>query len=255
MSRSEAVSRHGATPLAVEDAGDDAIGMMDGQAADNLDGFFIGSSRRRIGAWQGDLQVGDVPALPANGQASPVFGPFDDNGHILQQGAEQLLAIAIRGGRRRPHAPQVAAECKQALALAVIQMARLLSLTPLHLGFGVGKFAQPLFPLRLQATRHQPIVGIDGVVSAFGLGCFVTPPLDLQAPLRQSRVTIGFQLFGGGQRGFHAGGLQGGQEGVGDRRIDLATTNVEAVLTASRNDALARTMVARADIPATIMDA
>jgi hypothetical protein len=80
----EAVSRHGATSLAIEDASDDAIGMMDGQATDDLDGFFIRSSRRWIGTWQSDLQAGDVPAAPANGQASPVFGPLDDDGQVLQ---------------------------------------------------------------------------------------------------------------------------------------------------------------------------
>jgi hypothetical protein len=60
-------------------------------------------------------------------------------------------------------------------------------------------------------------------------------------------------MFGGNQRGLHAGRLQGGQDGVGDRRIDLATTDVEAVLPASFDDALARTMIALADIAAAIM--
>jgi hypothetical protein len=77
-------------------------------------------------------------------------------------------------------------------------MARLLTLTPLHLGFGVAEFAQSLFPLRLQATRHQPIVRIDGVIATFCLRRFITPPLDLQAPLLQSRVTVRFQPFAGG---------------------------------------------------------
>ena len=54
----EAVSRHRATLLAIENSSDDAIGMMDGQAADEVDGFFIGSPRRWVGAWQGDFQTG-----------------------------------------------------------------------------------------------------------------------------------------------------------------------------------------------------
>ena len=141
------------------------------------------------------------------------------------------------------------------MTLGVVQMARLLSLTPFHLRFGVAEFAQPLFPLRLQAARHQPIVRINGLVSTLSLGCFVMTPLDLQAPLIQGRVVVGFQPFGGNQRGLHTRRLQGGQEGVGDRRIDLATADVEAVLAASFDDALARTMIARADVPAAIMDA
>ena len=55
MPGSEAVSRDRATLLAIENAGDDAIGMMDGQTADEVDGFFIGSPRRWVGAWQGDF--------------------------------------------------------------------------------------------------------------------------------------------------------------------------------------------------------
>jgi len=112
-----------------------------------------------------------------------------------------------------------------------------------------------LFPLRLQAARHQPIVRIDGLVSTLSLGCFVTTPLDLQAPLIQSRVVVGFQTLGGDQRGLHAGRLQGSQEGVGDCRIDLATADVETVLATSFDNVLARTMIARAGIPASIMDA
>ena len=46
MPGSEAVSRDRATLLAIENAGDDAIGMMDGKTADEVDGFFIGSPRR-----------------------------------------------------------------------------------------------------------------------------------------------------------------------------------------------------------------
>jgi hypothetical protein len=51
----EAVSRHRTTPLAVENSGDDPIGMMDGQTADEVDGCFIGSPRRWVGTWQGDF--------------------------------------------------------------------------------------------------------------------------------------------------------------------------------------------------------
>src|SRR4051812_14823384 len=101
MSRGEAVSRHGPTSLAVEEAGEDAIRMRAGKGANNSDVFFMGSSGGRFGGWRGAPRGGDAPAAPANGQASAVFGPFDDNGHVLQQGAQQLLTVAIRGGRRR----------------------------------------------------------------------------------------------------------------------------------------------------------
>jgi hypothetical protein len=55
MPGSDAVSQHRATLLAIENSGDDPIGMMDGQAADEVDGFFIGSPRWWVGAWQGEL--------------------------------------------------------------------------------------------------------------------------------------------------------------------------------------------------------
>jgi hypothetical protein len=68
--------------------------------------------------------------------------------------------VTVCGGRRRPHARQMAAERKQALALGLSETAWLLSLTPLHLSHGVAEFTQPSFPLRLQAARYQPIVRI-----------------------------------------------------------------------------------------------
>jgi hypothetical protein len=68
-------------------------------------------------------------------------------------------------------------------------------------------------------------------------------------------AVVGFQTLGGEQRGLHSGRLQSGRERIGDCRIDLATADVETVLAASFNNVLARTMVARADISTSIMDA
>ena len=141
------------------------------------------------------------------------------------------------------------------MALGIAQAARLLSLTPLQLRFGLAELAQALFPLRLQAARDQPVLGIDGVVSALGQERFVAPPLDLQAPLVQRGVMAGFQTLGGDQCGLHAGGLQGRQEGISDRCVDLAAADVEAVLAAPFDDALARAMIAGSGIPAAIVGA
>jgi len=55
MPGGKAIARGRSAALPVQDAGDDAIGMMDGETTDDVDGFVIGSPRRGIGARQGDL--------------------------------------------------------------------------------------------------------------------------------------------------------------------------------------------------------
>ena len=55
MPGGEAIARRCAAALAVEDTGDDAIGMIDGETADDVDGCVIGSPCWWIGAGQGPL--------------------------------------------------------------------------------------------------------------------------------------------------------------------------------------------------------
>jgi len=55
MPGGKAIARGRSAALPVQDAGDDAIGMMDGETTDDVDGFVIGSPRRGIGARQGNL--------------------------------------------------------------------------------------------------------------------------------------------------------------------------------------------------------
>ncbi|MBF0327479.1 MAG: hypothetical protein HQL42_20860, partial [Alphaproteobacteria bacterium] len=138
----EAVAGGGAPALAVEDAGDDAVGMVGGQAADEIDRILVGLARCRPGARQRDRQGHDLTATPADGQDRPVFGPFHGDGHVLQQGAQQFLAVAVGRGRRRPDGGQVAAEGQERGAFGIAQACRPLPVAALQVRFGFGQRAQ-----------------------------------------------------------------------------------------------------------------
>src|SRR5205085_662897 len=130
MPGGEAITRRRAAALAIEDAGDDAVGVMDGQPADDVDGFVIGSPRRRIGARQSDFQFGDIITLPAYSQKCVIFCPFYYDRYFFNQCPEQFFTVPVGRGGRRPGAPYIAAQCEKALPLGLGQGAWRLLLTP-----------------------------------------------------------------------------------------------------------------------------
>ena len=97
---------------------------------------------------------------------------------------------------------------------------RLLRLAAGQFGLGGGQRGQRLLPRGLQATRHQPVLGVDGQVAAFGAGGVVAGPLDLPAVLFQDAVVAVLQFPGRGQAGGHRVAGHRGQEGLADGGVD-----------------------------------
>src|SRR5205823_12110853 len=77
-----------------------------------------------------------------------------------------------------------------------------------------------------QAAGDQSVVRVDGPVAAFGFGRGVAGLFDLAAPLVQRGVVAVLERFGGGQAGVQRGGLQRGQERLGDRGVDRQPADV-----------------------------
>ena len=98
--------------LPVEDPGDLGVGVVDGEAADQADGVLVGAEPSRGLALDGDGQLADRPAFPAQHQVgvSGVVVAVDGDVDFVQQGAQQLLAVLVGGGRRVPDGLQVIAE-------------------------------------------------------------------------------------------------------------------------------------------------
>jgi hypothetical protein len=134
---------------------------MHSQAAHQVDGVFFGADRWRVGVRQIDGKLGDQAAAPTQGQVGLGSGAFDADDDFLDDGAQQLLAVAIRGARRRPHELQVAAEGGEALPLLGAQGARALLLASGKLGLSRGELAQALLPLLFQPACDQAVLRLD----------------------------------------------------------------------------------------------
>jgi hypothetical protein len=77
--RREAMAAGRGAALAVEDAGDDVVGIVDGEATQQVDGVVIGADLRRGMTWQVDGGAGDRAAVPADGQDGDGTRPVDGN--------------------------------------------------------------------------------------------------------------------------------------------------------------------------------
>ena len=100
-----------------------------------------------------------------------------------------------------------------------------------QLGFGSGEYGELLLPVALQTPSHQTIFRVDREIASFSARGFVAGALDVQAPLGKSRVMVGFELLGSGDRRTQFGWRAGGEERLGDGRIDLLAADGQAVTT------------------------
>ena len=208
--------------LPVEDPGDLGVGVVDGQAADQVDGVLIGAQPSRGCALDGDGQLGDRPAFPAQDQVSvpAVVVAVHGDVHLVQQGAQQLLAVLIGGGRRVPDGLQVVAEGQDRGALGGGERGGAGCLAAGQLGLGGGQLGEGFLPGGFQAAGDQPVFRVDGLVAALGPGGLVAGLLDLAPVLGQGGVVALLDLPGGLQAGLQRHRLQRGQERGGDRGVD-----------------------------------
>ena len=147
---------------------------------------------------------------------------------LLDQAAKQLLAVTVGGRRRRPDAAEVGAEREQLRAFVGRQRAGALMLAHGEFGLGGGELRERLLPVALQAARDEPVLGLDLAVAALGALGLVAGALDLQPPLFERRVVVGFKRLGRAQRRLDAGGSERGQQRAGDRLVDLHAADAEA---------------------------
>jgi len=102
--------------LPVEDPGDVGVGVVHGKPADQVNGVVVGADFR-LRAAQRHGQLGDRAAFPPQHQARVRLGVVAAQGdvHLVQQGAQQLLAVLVGGGRGVPDGAEVAAEGEDGL--------------------------------------------------------------------------------------------------------------------------------------------
>lgn len=202
----------GAASLAVEDAGDLGVGVVHGQAAEQGDGVLVGADRWRP-ALQGDGQVAGGAALPAQDQVSSPTGgvPGHRDAHLLEQAAEQLLALAVGGARRVEDGAEVVAQGEDGAALAAREGLWPGRLPAGELPFGSRPLPQGRLPGGFQAPGDEAVLGLDRLVAPLGLVRRVPGPLGLAPPLVEGGIVALLELGGRGQAG-----LEG-------RRLSLST--------------------------------
>jgi hypothetical protein len=88
--------------LAIENAGNHRVGIVHGQPTDERDGVLLRAYRGLALARQGEVDIGQCTAFPAQDQMSRGLVALDLDDHLLDQRAEQLLAVARRGRGRPP---------------------------------------------------------------------------------------------------------------------------------------------------------
>jgi hypothetical protein len=241
----EAMTICRATPLPIENAGDYAVGVMDREPAHQCDRVLISADGGRPRARQGEIDLAERAALPAQREMGRGLVALDLDDDFFEERAQQLLAVARRGRGRLPDGGEIGPEREEAVALCLRDHPRPLPFAALEIGLGGFELPQALFPIAFEAARHQPVVGVDGAIAALGTLRFVTCPLHPEPPLLQGGPAIAFEPLGGGESGGKPGRLQGADEGPGDGLVDLDAADIEAIDAAALDKNLARAMITR----------
>jgi len=160
---------------------------MDGQAADQADGVLAGADLG-LRAAQRHGQLADSAAFPPQHQAGVRVRVIAAEGdvHFVGQGAQQLLAVLVGGGRRVSDSVEVVAEGEDRGPFLPGEAFGAGGLATGELGIGIGVLAEGLLPLGFQAAGDQPVVRVDSPVAAFGPGRVVAGLLGLAVPLLEA---------------------------------------------------------------------
>src|SRR5207247_1392548 len=78
---------------------------------------------------------------------------------------------------------EVGTDHAEAIAFLSREHARTLLLATCKFQLRCLECGQTLLPRALQATRHQPVVGIDGAIATLGEACCIARPLDAEPPV------------------------------------------------------------------------
>src|SRR3989440_1937194 len=179
--------------------------------------------------WDGQMR--ERLGLPTNSHIDDITALSER--HILDQPAQQLLALNERGRWRMPERRQVMSELANLLALHGSQQKRRRFGQQSMLSLQLFYLSQLLIPLPLQAPRHEAVVRVDRFVATTGQVRFVLRPLNLTLPLVIDLLGVGFHPVQGREGHFQVGGLDGLQKA---RNYGLINTISPHGLTSSSSE-------------------
>ena len=166
------------------------------------------------GAQHGQLVTG--AGAPVDPDAEVGLVGSEGQGDVGDEGAQQPLAVAVRGRRCGPQAREVAGERFD------VGARRRRGLTGLagEFGVGVGELAEFGFPAGLEAARDEPVVGVALVKRAFGAGGVIAGSFGAQLDgAGRAAAAVGDRV-GCRQRERDLVGRDGGQQPLGDGLLD-----------------------------------
>ncbi|MGO9077667.1 MAG: transposase [Streptosporangiaceae bacterium] len=204
-----------AVALGVEDAGDLlVIAARGGELGDAGEEGEVVGQLAQAGDGPDGLPGGLVPAGPGDGDVDQLAVPGDADGDVLDQDAQQLLAVGLRRRRSVPDPGQVTGQGLDGGTLGRGEGGRLLFGEPLVIRLQPPGLGEGGFPVRLQLPGHQAVLRLGELVLAAGPAGGVAGALDPLAPQLVQHGPLGLGLGGGGH-----GDLQRGRR---HRRQDLA---------------------------------
>ena len=188
-------SRGRRTALAIEDTSDLGVGIMCSQSSQQIDRIVGSADWRWMRVWQWDINFAEESAAPTQRQVSVIFIALDSQGDILEQRAEQLLAIAITRGGSEPDTLEVFTECKDRVTFFARKRARSCVFAIRELGFGRLQFLQGAFPFCFKSTCDESVLRVDGAIASLGALRVVARTLDVATELRESLLVIGESIM------------------------------------------------------------
>ncbi|WP_338925701.1 hypothetical protein IHE33_09650 [Mycetohabitans endofungorum] len=231
------------TPLCVENACNDCIGIVLRQSSHEGKRIFVGANRSGSRTRQRDVTLGELAAAPAQLQMCPILFSMNGNTDLLEQGAQQLLPVANGERRCVPQTLEILAQGEQALTLLRTERTRSELFASGEFLLRLFEFAQMFLPLRLKPASDQTVLRIDSLIPALGPLGFIVGPLNAQSPLRKRGVVVGFETFCGTHCCFQTGRLDGLHKRLGGGCIDLQSSDIQAINATAVDDPLVGTMI------------
>src|SRR5271165_5388089 len=181
------------------------------------------------------------------------FVAIDRENHFLDERSQKFLLIARRRRGCVPDCGEVGAEGNKALSVCLAEDARSLLRSAGEFFVCRLQISQALLPLAFKPARDEPIVWIDGTIAPLCTLGFIGGPLDGLAPLLERRLRVGLEPLGGGETRGKLCRFDRGEEGLGERLVNLHAADVETVAAAALDDDFTGAVVAGGGLASAIM--
>jgi hypothetical protein len=141
------------------------------------------------------FMVTPMPPRPMAGRLSLFARAFHVHHHLVDEAADDLLAIGIRGARGVPQGGNVGGEGSDPRHLLVTEFGSGLAHKAVVVILQVPLVAQGLFPALLQGRGHQTMRWVDRLLAALGQFDVVAGPFALLLPMGGQSFALALDIL------------------------------------------------------------